>query len=198
MILHANNANRTQRDAWSLPELMVAVAVGTIALAAIGAFAIYGLRCFVAISNYVDLDEKSRRTVDVMTKELRQATRVIDFNPVGNKRWITLTNSTPGATVTYMKYTWSGATRMLYFEKNGQPLVTNLTECDNWEVGLYQRTPIKGSTNLFYPATNGAGTPDYTIAKLIDMKWKCSRTVLGKKLQTESVQTTQIVLRNKQ
>ena len=30
------------------------------------------------------------------------------------------------------------------------------------------------------------------------MTWKCSRTILGQKANTESVQTAQVVLRNKQ
>jgi hypothetical protein len=51
---------------------------------------------------------------------------------------------------------------------------------------------------VFFPATNSAGAYDLSVCKLINMTWKCSRTVLGSKLNTESVQTAQVVLRNKQ
>ena len=33
-------------------------------------------------------------------------------------------------------------------------------------------------------------------AKLIDVSWKCSRKIMGEKLNTESVQTAKIVIRN--
>jgi hypothetical protein len=96
-----------------------------------------------------------------------------------------------------MKYTWSSQDRVLYFERTGQAAVTNLTECDDWIVGLFQRTPIPNTTNQFYPATNASGQIDFKTAKLVDMRWKCSRDVFGKTFQTETVQTTRVVLRNR-
>ena len=51
---------------------------------------------------------------------------------------------------------------------------------------------------MFFPATNTAGAYDLSTCKLINMTRKCSRTILGSKLNTESVQTAQVVLRNKQ
>jgi hypothetical protein len=166
-------------------------------MTAIAGFSLYSLRSFVALSNYADLDEKSRRTVDEMTRQIRQATAVFDIKTTGNDRWITLTNSTPGATNKFVKYTWSTQDKVLYYQSSTQGLRTNLTECDNWEFSLYQRTPIPGATNSFYPATNSSGKIDFTVAKLVDMKWHCTREILGKTLQTESIQTTKIVLRNR-
>jgi hypothetical protein len=84
-------------------------------------------------------------------------------------------------------------------KRTGQAPVIALTECDQWGFSLYQRTPLLTSTNVvFYPATNGLGAPDATICKLIDLSWKCSRTIAAMKINTESVQSAQIVLRNKQ
>jgi hypothetical protein len=77
--------------------------------------------------------------------------------------------------------------------------MTVLTECDRWDFGLYQRTPLVTSSNVFYyPATNTAGTLDPKLCKLINLSWKCSRLVAAQKLNTESVQAAQFVLRNKQ
>lgn len=191
------STSQRRRAAWTLPELLVAVAIGALVLTAMATFSVYSLRSFVALSNYVDLDEKSRRTVDEMTRQIRQASAIVSYNTNGIKRWLTLTNSTPGATVKYVKYTWSSQDRVLYFERTGVPAKTNLTECDDWQFTLHQRTPIPGLTNQFYPATNAAGKIDLSVAKLVDMKWRCSRDVLGKAFQTESVQTTKIVLRNR-
>jgi len=196
MFLRSYN-NRFRSSGWTLPELMVGIAIGALVMAAIGGFSLYSLRSFVALSNYADLDERSRRTVDEMTRQIRQSTAVIDIKTTGNKRWISLTNSTPGATNKFVKYTWDTQTKVLFYEHTGTGPITNLTECDNWEFKLYQRTPIPGTTNLFYPATNSSGAIDFKIAKLVDMKWHCTREILGKTMQTESIQTTKIVLRNR-
>jgi hypothetical protein len=181
--------------AWTLPELMVAIAIGMLVLAAIFSFSLYGLRSFAAMSNYADLDEKSRLTLDHMTKEIRQTSAVTDFQANGAKRWLELTNTTPGATNPYVKYTWEDNT--LYFETTTEPFTAVLTECDDWQFSLYQRTPIPNTTNQFYPATNISGKIDFRIAKLVDMKWRCSRTMYGKAFQTETVQSTKVVLRNR-
>jgi hypothetical protein len=80
----------------------------------------------------------------------------------------------------------------LSLEKTGLAPMVVLTGCDRWKVWLYNRAPNINSTNLsFNPATSLAN------CKLVNMSWKCSRTILGSKINTESVQTAQIVLRNK-
>ena len=96
------------------------------------------------------------------------------------------------------RYTWNGTDRTLICAKTGQPAETYLTECERWDFALYQRTPQSNQTNVFFPATNRFGTPDPSLCKLIDMSWKCTRSILGQKANTESVQTAQVVLRNKQ
>ena len=64
-----------------------------------------------------------------------------------------------------------------------------LTGCDSLEFQIYQRTPPPG-TNSFYLATDAAQ------CKLVDMKWRCSRSLLDKVVNTETVQTAQVVIRN--
>ena len=95
-------------------------------------------------------------------------------------------------------YTWQASTQSLACQKPGEPDQVYLTECDRWDFELFQRAPQKSGSYVFFPATNSAGAYDLSICKLINMSWKCSRTILGSKLNTESVQTAQIVLRNKQ
>jgi prepilin-type N-terminal cleavage/methylation domain-containing protein len=180
--------------AMSIVELLVALSIGSVVLAMASTLWMFGARSFASMSNYADLDAKSRRAVDQMGRELREATRVVDFQNIGNTKWLKLTNSDQGIT---LKFTWDASSRKLVLEKTGVPNQTYLTECDGWDFQAYQRSPQKDTTNLFYPATNISGTIDPSICKLIDMTWKCSRTVLGSRLNTENVQTAQVVLRNK-
>jgi type II secretory pathway component PulJ len=180
----------------SLVEVMVATAIGMMVLASVASLSLYGARSSLALNNYTDLDSKSRYALDVISRELRQATAVTDFQTTGTNSWLTLTNATQGVTVTV---TYNANQRTVTMDKTGQQTLTNLTECDQWSVGLYQRTPWVTSTNVFfYPATNSSGAIDNSLCKLVSLSWKCSRSIMAQKVNTESVQAAQIVLRSKQ
>ena len=162
-----------------------------------GFLTVYGARTFVALGNYVDLDEQSRNAVDIIGREIRNSSAVVGFQTNLPILSLTLTNESAATSVTL---TYNQNNRTLTMAKTGQSIVTNLTQCDQWNFALYDRAPNTNtfSTNIiFYPSTNGNGQIDPTYCKLVNMSWKCSRTILGAKLTTESVQTAQIVLRNK-
>jgi prepilin-type N-terminal cleavage/methylation domain-containing protein len=188
-------SRKTQTRGMTLVELMVAVALGSMLLAAASALWLFGYRSFVAMSNYTDLDNKSRNAVDRMSRDLRMASRVVAFQKSATTKSLTVTNAMAGTQITY---TWDATPRTLVCQKKGQPAEVYLTECDDWDFDLYQRTPLYGGCYNFYPATNSAGVYDLSICKQINLTWKCSRTILGNKANTESVQTAQVVLRNKQ
>lgn len=180
---------RRRVAAFTLVEGMVAVGLGTLVLAVVASLSVYSARTFSAMSNYVDLDMHSRNALDVISREVRQATAVTDVGTNSGISYITLTNTDSMAVIAV---SWNPTAATLSFEKTGQPRRVVLTGCDNWNVWLYNRAPNLTSTNIsFNAATNLAS------CKLINMSWKCSRTILGSKLNTESVQTAQIVLRNK-
>ena len=65
-------------------------------------------------------------------------------------------------------------------------------EQNQWLYGacfsLYQRNPINGTYDQ-YPTAN----PD--TCKLVQLSWICSRNILGKKANTESVQSAKVVIR---
>jgi len=178
----------------TLVEVMVAAALGSMVLACVCSLSIYGTRSSIALMNYTDLDAKSRYAADVISRETRNASAVLSIQTNPPVKWLTL--ATPeGNNVTLR---WDSGERTLVLERSGQAPFTALTECDRWDFACYQRTPSVTSTNLlFFPATNIAGALDLSICKLINMSWKCSRTILAEKVNTESVQAAQIVLRNK-
>jgi Tfp pilus assembly protein PilW len=176
----------------TLVELMVAVGVGSIVMAVVMALSLYSSRSFVAMGNYVDLDQSSRQAVDQMLKEIRQASALISFQTNIPKTLI-FTN-TAGYTVTYQ---WiSNATSSKIVQTRNGITADLLTGCELWNFKLCKRVPIPNTTNEFYPATDLSGAINPAMCKLIDMSWKCSRTMLGKKFNTENVQTAQVVLRN--
>ena len=164
----------------TLVEIMVAVGISSIALSTVAAFAFYSARSFAAIGNYVDLDNTSRKAVDLMTKEIRQTAALSDYKT--NALTFADYDGKP------LQYIYDPAEQKLTRVKDAISTVL-LTGCDSLEFHMYQRTPQPG-TNSFYAATGA------TQCKLIEMKWRCSRSLLGKKANTETVQTAQVVLRN--
>jgi hypothetical protein len=175
----------------TLIEFLVAVVAGSIALVVVGILSAYGTRSFAAIGNYTDLDQMNRQGAEILTREIRQAVGVIEAQTDLPARWLTLTNADQANLV---KFTWDSSARTVVFKRTGYAAQTILTGCDSWDFSLYQRTPIPTATNILfhpvYPAT------DLSAAKLINLSWKCSRAILGHKLNTDSVQTVQVALRN--
>jgi hypothetical protein len=88
-----------------------------------------------------------------------------------------------------LAYTYSPGTRTLVQSKGGVNTVL-LTGCDFLCFSNFQRNPIEFSYDQYL-----ANSPTNT--KLVSMTWICSRTVVGTRLNTESVQTAKIVIRKK-
>jgi hypothetical protein len=139
-------------------------------------------RTFSAISNYVSLDRASRHALDTITKQIRQANRLI-----ASTETVASLEDSDGATLTFA---YDPYARTLTRSRNGtadtKPL---LTECDRFKFAIFQRNPVGGSYEA-YP-TAMAGT-----CKLVQMSWICSRQVFGLRVNTESVQSSKIVIRN--
>lgn len=195
---HTLGTTRSPRkdSGMTLAELMVAVAIGSLVLAVVAALSLFGLRTFAALGNYRELDAKSRAALDVIVRDVRQEFGVKAFLTNSSTKWLEFTNSS----LVPLRYTWDSASQTLVTSTNGVVAATNLTGCSFWEFALFQRTPHGGATNTFYPATNSAGAIDVKLCKLVSMTWKCSRNVYGWRVNTntESVQSAQIVMRNKQ
>jgi Tfp pilus assembly protein PilW len=196
MILFCKHRARQRARAFTLVEVMVGLGLSSLVLAAVASLIMYASKSSLAMVNYVDLDGKSRYALDVISREIRESTALLAFQTNLPTKFLTLTNANQAATVTI---TYDGNARTLVLSKTGETNKTVLTECETWNFSLYQRTPYITSTNvLYYPATNTAGTLSVSLCKLINLSWKCSRTIFAQKVNTESVQSAQIILRNKQ
>lgn len=187
----------------TLVEVMIASGLGSLVLAIVASLSMYGARSSVALLNYTDLDGKSRHASDVVSRELRGAVAVTSYQSQPTNKFITFQTvqtdpSNPALLVTNAAtLRWNSADRTLILSHQGQ-VFTALTECDRYDFQLFQRTPFVTTTNLlFYPATSTTGQLDLSLCKLVNMSWKCSRTILARKVNTESIQAAQIVLRNK-
>jgi prepilin-type N-terminal cleavage/methylation domain-containing protein len=172
---------RKQRSAFTLVEVMVASGIAGVLLIALSQLTFYTGRSFAALTNYVELDKFSRNALDQMIYKVRQADELVEFTPTKIVLNYQKTNR--------LSYVYSADSRTLKEVLNGKSK-TLLKECDKLAFSIFQRNPESGSYDQF-PATltNSA-------AKLVQVSWVCSRVVLGLQVNTESVQSAKIVIRN--
>lgn len=180
MKLFANNPRPPRgQSAMTLIEMVVAFGIATLFVLWVISFtSITFTQGIFALGNYADLNTKSRNTLDVMTRDIRGASALTAYATNS----ITLTNI-DGAS---FSYTWDGSKFTRVYNGVSTVLMTN---CDYLTFGIYQRNPTND-----YTFVSSVSTPNLT--KLIDVSWRCSRSYLGNKLNTESVQTARIVIRN--
>jgi hypothetical protein len=182
--------HRKRVNGYTLIEMLMAVGVGSAFLVALAIIFIDGNECFVAMANYQNLAKYDCNAQDVLSRVMRGASAVIAYQ---TGQFITFTNATIGQTSTL---TYNATNGTVVLTQSGSSALTtvqtNLTGCTAWSFSLYTRAPNITSTNItFNTATNAAS------CKLVEMSWTCQRTYIGIKLNSESVQTAQIVLRNK-
>jgi prepilin-type N-terminal cleavage/methylation domain-containing protein len=174
-------STKLRRGAFTLVEIMVAVGVGAILLAALMQVVFYTGRSFAALMNYTELDRYSRNALDQMIYKIRQADELKNF-------------SSNRIVFSYLKtndlvYEYSPSAKTLTETLQGRTK-TVLNGCDSLTFGIYQRNTAAGTFDQF-PATI-----TNSVVKLVQMSWTCSRNVLGARINTESVQSAKIVLRN--
>jgi Tfp pilus assembly protein PilW len=163
-------------------EFLMAMGIGMVVLAGLSQLTFFTGRSFRALSNYADLDKKSRNALDQMTSKIRQADELIEyhtnrlvFSYLGTNR---------------LTYVYDGPAKTLTETVTGEPTRSLLTECDVLNFYIFQRNTAAGTYDQF-PATmtNSA-------VKLVQVSWTCSRKLLGTRLNTESVQSAKVVIRN--
>lgn len=195
MNIFAPKTSGRRGAAFTLVEVMVTLGIATMFVIGVITFTTITFRQGVfAIGNYTDLNNKSRRTLDIMSREIRNAAGVWQSSP-GNyyiyNNAIGLTNVDGSQFVYY----WDGWNNFTRYSRNPSAGINTwkptimMTNCDYMRFNIYQRNP----TNNF-SFVSATARPDQT--KLIDVSWRCSRSYLGSKLNTESVQTARIVIRN--
>src|SRR5215472_3342334 len=84
----------------TLPEMMVAIAVGMMVMTVVSLVFVTSSRSFAAIGNYVGMDANSRNALDHMTQEIRQAGDLIEFGPTHLKF------TALGQTNSFLVYNW--------------------------------------------------------------------------------------------
>ena len=162
-----------------LAETVMGVMVVTVLMLAITMFMVFSARSFRTMYNYVDLDDRNRIAMDQLTRDVRQCKRVLECSPT---RLVLEDDDTLA-----LEYTYDAGRGEVIRLKNGVRKVV-LTGCDRLAFQIGQRNTVSGTYEYFPAATPAT-------AKIVNVSWVCSRSVLGRKENTESVQTARIVIR---
>jgi len=189
----ASGARRRLTAGYTLVELMVALFLTTVVvLPAVWSLYLNGQFSFTAMANYQQLDVKSYRALDLMSREIRNSSQLTSY--VTNQSLTFFNNYARNGAGQTTVIVYDSTAGTLTLKRTGQADVTVLTNCDSWSYQFYKRAPDTNSftTNIvFFTATKASE------CKIVQMSWKCSRPIKGSKMTSESVQTAQIVLRNK-
>ncbi|HEV2319068.1 MAG TPA: prepilin-type N-terminal cleavage/methylation domain-containing protein [Verrucomicrobiae bacterium] len=170
---------------FTVVEMIVAMTAGMIVLGAITWTSITLSHSLAAVSNYYQLDAASRNTLDTMSRDIRNASDVTAFSSTN----FTMTGINSQGTPYTFTYNWDGSNLWRTFAIGTSTYTyLMLSNCNFLAFSNFTRVPNSNFT--FYAASGADDT------KLISVSWKCSRSVLGAKLNTESVQTAKIVIRN--
>jgi hypothetical protein len=127
------------------------------------------------------MDQASRNTVECMSRDIRNSENLTSFTT--NQLVFTYSGTTN------LVYTYNPTTRRLTSWKTGGATNTLLTQCDSLRFSMFNNIPQPGAV-----LTNAASVSQ---AKAVSVAWRCSRTVLGAKLNTENMQESLIVIRKK-
>lgn len=176
MELRLTNPNRS---AFTLVEMMVAVAVGCLVLAGATTLFVFSMRSFASMANYSDLNQKSRYASDLISRDIRSSLCV------SNATASQLDLKLPDGSTTY---TYDSDAGTLSRTKNGTTTVL-LSGVDSLKFTLYQR-PDSSSAYEQFPIA----TPDN--AKLVAFQWSCSRKLTGSQSNSENLEAAIVELRN--
>lgn len=173
--------------AFSLTEMMVAIAVSGVILTALMSFTVYAAKSFAAMENYVDLEQKSQYAIDTMTRNIRETKSLVSYGTRVLDNGATVTN-----VLTFMDsddklLTYNFTNNVLIQSKEGVDAVL-LKNVDYLCFQIFQRNTVANTYDQF-------PTSSTNLCKLVSVSWICSRNIMGNRQNTECVQTAKIVIR---
>jgi len=175
--------------AMTLPEMMVAVAIGTMVLLGIVTIFMTSSVSFEAMGNYITMDLNSRQVMDQMSRDIRQSKNLVSYRNDSTAKSLAFDLDGAGTRLIYM---WDPSEQKLSQWKTGEGSTMLLTNCVSFDFTVYDQVA----------RTNGAGVyfntaPSVEATKSVEISWKCSKTILGKTITSEDMQQARIVIRNK-
>jgi len=164
----------------TMPSMLIALGLGGLLFAAVATIYLYSARSFVDLGNYMQMDGNARYALDVMSADIRQADGISSYS----SNALTLKFGT-----NQLSYTLDPTQRTL----NRQYLsITRalLKDCDGVRYAVFQRNPTNGAYDYFPDASSA------TNSKLVEVTVLSTRSILGRKANSTTLQSARVVMRN--
>jgi Tfp pilus assembly protein PilW len=176
------------RQAWTLVEMMVAVGIFSLSGLALMGLYLFSVKSMASMYSYALLDANNRQAMDQLTREIRQATKVLSFSSNSITILTADTNGAAGPSVTYM---FSPSAKQMLRSSTDGTTTTLLNNCSLLSFQLFTRCPSNGVFGIFPVAVNNWSNT----VKVLQLTWKTSILQPSGIANSENVQTARIVLR---
>ena len=182
MVCKNTSTDRSRRvcRAYTLVELMMAVALSLLTATAMASLCYFTSRSFAGMTNDSDMAMLSRMALDRMSRDIHANSKVTAYTTNS----LTLQDGSSNTT----QFVWDKNAQTLLCVKGAKTNIY-LMQCDSLQFWIYQHTPQSNQLDCCIPAT-------VTNARLVQATWTCSRQVRSQKVCTESVLSTKFALRN--
>jgi len=179
---------RCMRAGFSLVELLIAMSLSSIALAAVLSTVTFVARSSMSTSDYADMDREARAGLETFARDVRMASDVITFDEV-NANFVTLEVVGAGGTKTNVTYTFVPLDKTFYraYGTSAQrALISNIEtfRLSRYSIALDDAGQPKKATNHFE-------------TKQIQLELRSVRSGPGKAFASNNVVSARYILRNK-
>ena len=164
----------------TMASLLIALGLGGLVLAAAASVYLYRTRSCVDIGNYMEMDGNARNALDVMSADIRQADGISSYssNALSLRFGTNVMSYALNSSQRTLSRTYGSATRTL------------LTDCDGVRYDVFLRNLTNGIYDSFPNATNA------TNSKLVEVTVLSTRSILGRKANSTTLQSARVVMRN--
>src|SRR2546430_5262016 len=151
---------KSRRAGFTLVELMVGTTLGSLLLVGVASLYLFSTKSFVSMTNYADLNRRSREASDILSRDIRSAAVVSSATSTATNSQLVL--HFPQGDIVYTFDVAGGTLSRLQLGRTKVVLegITSL------RFSLYQR-PASGAGYETFPAATAA------TAKLVGFDWTC-------------------------
>ena len=166
----------------TLVEFLIALAVSGVLLGTIAQIWMYSARAFAVTGNYADLDARGRIAMDIMSRDIRRADKLLFYDTNIITFQMDRTNQ--------VSFRYESNKRELVREigKNKFDQVL-LKDCDFLRFDIFQNAGTNLVFELLAPATTNN-------CKVVQVTWLASRSVVGLR-NTQGFRSARIVMRKR-
>jgi prepilin-type N-terminal cleavage/methylation domain-containing protein len=163
---------------FTLVEMMLASGIGCLLSLAIIIMTIHMVYSFKAFSNYAESEQETRSANDWLSRDIRQASGVVQTTT--NDLTLLITNN-------LVTYTYYAANHIVTRHTANESKVL-LRDCLNVGFTIYQGSSLGAAYGQFVPGTNGA--------KLVGYYWHCGVTNSDGTVNSTDADSALVVMRN--